>query len=62
MTECKGCLTKCTHHRAYKAGFISGTVITKCPCTICVIKMVCNDRCKDFDIYIKTELRILEEL
>lgn len=59
---CKGCLRTCTHNIAYRGGLISLTVISKCPCINCIVKMVCADRCEEFDIYIKTEIRELEEL
>ncbi len=63
MTNCKGCLVKCTHYTAYNSGHISRTVLTKCPCGVCIIKMVCEaNRCEEFDIYINTAVRELEEI
>lgn len=57
--NCVGCYTD-THHET-RQGTITVCNIKmlnregKCPCTRCIIKMVCHDSCDDFDNF-RTEV------
>ena len=62
MEHCEGCLIKCIHHTAHSNGFIPELVLTKCPCGMCLVKMVCANRCEEFDKYITKTLHELAEL
>ncbi len=42
--DCKGCLG--IDHDCYYDSYIEEL---KCPCTICLIKVVCNEACNSFD-------------
>ncbi len=45
--SCKGCLTEScrnTEHIGYK----TEEGIVKCPCSICLIKMVCRNECEPY--------------
>ena len=61
---CEGCLIKCTHYAAYTTELISKEIITKCPCGMCLVKMVCNTGCDEFNKYSKMgidQIRYLEK-
>jgi hypothetical protein len=62
MESCEGCLIKCTHYAAYTAELISKAVIIKCPCSICLIKMVCNKGCDEFNAYIEVGIDRIRDL
>ena len=44
MEYCKGCLSKCAY---YMAEITSN----KCPCTTCLVKMVCNTECTEYTTF-----------
>jgi len=47
--ECKGCsISKCCSLKPY---FIDDDNKIICPCTVCLVKGICNTLCNDFIIY-----------
>jgi len=56
---CKGCriyevLDRCLYKRClYPSKHVPKALI--CPCSICLIKMICTIKCEKFNIYINSE-------
>lgn len=46
--NCKGCLTYSTSDAKHCSSDNSNG---KCPCTTCVIKVMCNDACETFNVF-----------
>jgi len=44
---CKGCLTARCRYTTY-SGYKTETGIVECPCSICLIKMVCKRECDSY--------------
>ncbi len=42
--ECEGCYVTDTC-------VVEGRDVSKCPCLRCIIKMVCNDPCEEFEVH-----------
>jgi hypothetical protein len=55
MSEyCKGCLVKCTYYSNYRAGIKPRKTIKKimeCPCTTCLVKVVCKTGCEEYTTF-----------
>ena len=57
MEECKGCTSLRPHRLHKKKGYCSAGVILQssetysCPCSICLVKTMCNTACEDFQTY-----------
>ena len=47
LENCKGCLG-----RARNCFFIGQAETFKCPCCICIVKVICNSICKEFEDFI----------
>ena len=47
MTNCGGCLTVQCNHSIY-SGYKTKGGIVECPCSICLIKMVCRMECDPY--------------
>jgi hypothetical protein len=62
MEYCKGCLIKCTHYSTYSKELTSKMILGSCPCSMCLIKMVCIQGCDEFDKYIKMTICEIKEL
>lgn len=55
--NCEGCYTHITNGNLTCRYVVNdGT----CPCSICIIKVMCHDGCKDFDDYVDM-IRATEE-
>ena len=49
--ECEGCLSRCIYYNRYQAEISPKTTIIKiraCPCTTCLVKVVCNKGCEEY--------------
>ncbi len=49
MFNCEGCPTN-AEECIYLADY-SGHDIKDCPCRMCLVKVVCNDPCKEFEMF-----------
>jgi hypothetical protein len=50
---CKGCSVRSGCHENYKSGNLRvyyKNRMDKCPCKTCLIKMICNKTCQDYEI------------
>ena len=47
MTNCKGCLTVQCRYTTY-SGYKTETGMIECPCSTCLIKMVCRMECDPY--------------
>jgi hypothetical protein len=50
MEDCKGCYTKATCDEAFRLPPIE-RARSKCPCRICLVKGVCNERCEYYRVF-----------
>jgi hypothetical protein len=60
--NCDGCSSDTYYDKAESGGcckFNAYNDFGKCPCTRCIIKMMCEDVCDDFD---KFRIGIIEEI
>jgi hypothetical protein len=54
---CNGCLIKCAYCNRYKVGLTPESTILKCPCVICLVRMVCNTGCDEYTKFSKEEFK-----
>ena len=50
-SNCKGCNAKNTCNNA---SFITEEARVKCPCSVCLIKVICNNICGNFNDFINS--------
>ena len=51
IEHCNGCIAGCILFDHYNNG--------DCPCSECVVKPMCDNRCNDFNVFIKSMTMIL---
>jgi len=49
METCEGCLGKCVYSNTYGFGTILKEAAVKCPCRICIVKMICSSGCEEYN-------------
>jgi hypothetical protein len=47
-TECEGCLDRCIYSKTHGFRAISKEAASKCPCRICIVKMMQCTGCEEY--------------
>lgn len=57
--ECRGCCMQEQHSTSFLQGLITSDGI--CPCSICIIKVVCEEACEEYERFCDTVAAIGEK-
>jgi hypothetical protein len=49
IEKCEGCLVGCVYSNAYGFRTIPKEAAAKCPCRICIVKMICSNGCEEYN-------------
>lgn len=52
---CNGCLIKCSYYDRHRAGLTPESILMKCPCASCIVKMMCNTGCDAYSKFATEE-------